>query len=225
MEARHLSHKLLPCCRQFWGKVCGQGECTALIRHCAAKLQMLMQMEGGAILWTYHKMGLQGQESPRLDARVGSQSSHLFSAYPPPIKIQDQTYPHAKPNYGAKTQHATAEDTPPPPQQVGKKFYPRRVRSLPFSSHMKLTVAYFPHSAPWRPNRQTQRKERWHYVSNFWITWHCRTKQYSPTKQATWPWWSTATPPIYPNQRHAAMWADTCSWQGETTYQQIMGPT
>jgi hypothetical protein len=31
--------------------------------------------------------------------------------HPPPVKIQDQLYPHAKPSYGAKTQHATAEDT------------------------------------------------------------------------------------------------------------------
>jgi hypothetical protein len=40
----------------------------------------------------------------------------------PPIKIQDQPYPHAKPNYGAKMQHATAEDTFPPLNKVGKKF-------------------------------------------------------------------------------------------------------
>ncbi len=76
MEARHLSPKLLPCRRQFWGKVCGQRECTALFRHCVAILQMLMQMEEGAILWPYYKMGLQRQESPRLDARVCSQISH-----------------------------------------------------------------------------------------------------------------------------------------------------
>ncbi len=49
---------LLPGRQQFQGKVCGRGECTALIRHCAALLQMLMQLEGGAILWTYLKLGL-----------------------------------------------------------------------------------------------------------------------------------------------------------------------
>ncbi len=42
--------------------------------------------------------------------------------HPPPVKSQDQPYPHAKPNYGAKTQHATAEDTTPPLHKVGKKF-------------------------------------------------------------------------------------------------------
>jgi hypothetical protein len=40
----------------------------------------------------------------------------------PPVKSQDQPYPHAKPNYGAKTQHATAEDTTPPLNKAGKKF-------------------------------------------------------------------------------------------------------
>jgi hypothetical protein len=42
--------------------------------------------------------------------------------HPPPVKSQDQPYPHAKPNYGAKTQHAMAEDTTPPLDKAGKKF-------------------------------------------------------------------------------------------------------
>ncbi len=42
--------------------------------------------------------------------------------HPPPVKSQDQPYPHAKPNYGAKTQHATTEDTTPPLEKAGKKF-------------------------------------------------------------------------------------------------------
>jgi hypothetical protein len=42
--------------------------------------------------------------------------------HPPPIKIQDQQYPHVKPNYGAKMQHATAEDTSPPLDTAGIKF-------------------------------------------------------------------------------------------------------
>jgi hypothetical protein len=42
--------------------------------------------------------------------------------HPPPAKSQDQSYPHAKPSYGAKTQHATAEDTTPPLNKAGKKF-------------------------------------------------------------------------------------------------------
>jgi hypothetical protein len=44
--------------------------------------------------------------------------------HPPPVKSQDQPYSHAKPNYGAKTQHVTAEDTTPPPplDKAGKKL-------------------------------------------------------------------------------------------------------
>jgi hypothetical protein len=42
--------------------------------------------------------------------------------HPPPVKSQVQPYPHAKPNYGAKTQHAMAEDTNPPLDKAGKKF-------------------------------------------------------------------------------------------------------
>jgi hypothetical protein len=42
--------------------------------------------------------------------------------HPPPVKSQDQPYLHAKPNYGAKTQHAMAEDTTPPLDKAGKKF-------------------------------------------------------------------------------------------------------
>ncbi len=79
MEARHSPHKFLPGHQQFWGKVPGLGKRTAFIRHCVAKLQTLMQMEGGAVLWTYHKMGLQGQKSPRLHARVCYQSLHPFA--------------------------------------------------------------------------------------------------------------------------------------------------
>jgi hypothetical protein len=42
--------------------------------------------------------------------------------HPPLVKSQDQPYPYAKPNYGAKTQHAMAEDTTPPLNKAGKKF-------------------------------------------------------------------------------------------------------
>jgi hypothetical protein len=52
--------------------------------------------------------------------------------HPPPVKIQDQPYPHAKPNYGAKTQHAMAEDTSPPLNKAGKKFIQRVCRVFLF---------------------------------------------------------------------------------------------
>ncbi len=42
--------------------------------------------------------------------------------HPQPVKSQDQPYLHTKPNYGAKTQHAMAEDTTPPLNKEGKKF-------------------------------------------------------------------------------------------------------
>ena len=42
--------------------------------------------------------------------------------HPSPGKIQDQPYPHAKPNYGAKTQHTMVEDTSLPLNKGGKKF-------------------------------------------------------------------------------------------------------
>ena len=42
--------------------------------------------------------------------------------HPIPSTPQDQPYPHIKPNYGAKTQHTAAEDTPPPLDKEGKRF-------------------------------------------------------------------------------------------------------
>ncbi len=42
--------------------------------------------------------------------------------HPPPDKSQDQPYPHATPNYGAKMQHAMAVDTTPLLNKAGKKF-------------------------------------------------------------------------------------------------------
>jgi hypothetical protein len=101
--------------------------------------------------------------------------------HPPPVKIQNQPYPHTKPNYRAKTQHSTAEDTSPPSTRRGRNLS-KKCAEFSFSLHTESTAAYFPHSAPQRPNRQTQWNKRWHYVSNFWITWHHGMKQYSPTK-------------------------------------------
>jgi hypothetical protein len=42
--------------------------------------------------------------------------------HPIPTKLQDQPYPHVKPNYGAKKQHTAAEDTSPPLDKEGKRF-------------------------------------------------------------------------------------------------------
>jgi hypothetical protein len=67
--------------------------------------------------------------------------------YLPPVKSQDQPYPHAKPNYGVKTQHAMAEDTTP---------YPRSVRSFPFpcmwSRRRLITCTQCPSVPTGKPN-------------------------------------------------------------------------
>jgi hypothetical protein len=68
--------------------------------------------------------------------------------HPPPIKNQDQPYPHAKPNYGAKTQHAMAEDTTPHPSTRQGKKPSKKYAEFSFSLHAELMVAYFSHSAP-----------------------------------------------------------------------------
>jgi hypothetical protein len=112
---------------------------------------------------------------------------------------------------------------PPPLDKAGKKFIQEVCRVFLFLAR-GVDGGLLPALSA-LANRQTQRNKQWSYVSNFWVTWHHRTKQYSPTKQATWSWQSTATPSTYPNQRHAAARADTCLWQGDTTYQQIMGPS
>jgi hypothetical protein len=121
MKTRHSSHKLLPGRQQFWGKVCGQGECTALLQHCATILQMLMQMEGGAILWTYHKMGLQGQERPRLNAWVCYQSPHLFLASPT-CQDSGSTLHTRQTKLWGKDAACHGRGHIPPPRQGGEEF-------------------------------------------------------------------------------------------------------
>jgi hypothetical protein len=67
--------------------------------------------------------------------------------HPPPVKSQDQPYPHAKLNYGAKTQYATAEDTTPPSTRRGRNLSKKCVE-FSFSLHAELMAAYYPHSVP-----------------------------------------------------------------------------
>ncbi len=55
--------------------------------------------------------------------------------HPPPVISQDQLYLHTKPNYGAKTQHAMAEDTTPPLDKAGKKFIQEVCRVFLFLAH------------------------------------------------------------------------------------------
>jgi hypothetical protein len=67
--------------------------------------------------------------------------------HPPPVKSQDQPYPNTKPNYGAKTQHAMAEDITPPSTRQGRNL-PKKCAEFSFSLHAELTAAYYLHSAP-----------------------------------------------------------------------------
>ncbi len=52
--------------------------------------------------------------------------------HPPPVKVQDQPYPHVKPNYGAREQSAKPEDTSPPLDKAGKKIYSGGLWRIPF---------------------------------------------------------------------------------------------
>jgi hypothetical protein len=122
MKARHSSHKFLPGCRQLQSNVCGQGVRTAPSRHCAALLQMLMQLEGKAILWTYFKMGLQGQKGPRLDARVCYQSPHTFSASPTCQELGSTLPAHQTKLWGKDSACHSRGHNPPPLNKAGKKF-------------------------------------------------------------------------------------------------------
>ncbi len=84
---------------------------------------MLMQLEGGAILWTYHKMGLGGQESPRLDARVCYQSTHSFLASPPPHQDSGSTIPTCQIKLWGKDTACRVGGHIPLPPQGGEEIY------------------------------------------------------------------------------------------------------
>ncbi len=80
-----------------------------------------MRLGRGAILRSYHQMGLCRTKSPPLHAGVRPQSPHPLPT-PPPAKRQDQPYPHVKPNYGAKKQYSQEEDDSPALSKAGKKI-------------------------------------------------------------------------------------------------------
>ena len=59
----------------------------------------------------------------------------LHFKHPIPATPQDQPYPHVKHNYGAKTQHTTAEDASPPLDKAGKKFIQEVCGTFLFLAH------------------------------------------------------------------------------------------
>jgi hypothetical protein len=75
--------------------------------------------------------------------------------HPPPVKVQNQPYPHVKPNYGAREQFAKPEDTPPPSTKLARNLF-RRFVAYSFSLHVALMADYYPPSAHWPRSKPTQ---------------------------------------------------------------------
>ena len=138
------------------------------------------------LLRTYHQMGLQGPKSTPVTARIRPQSPHPFSPSPPPPH-NPKTNPTCMSNPTMGQRHnLPLKRTPLPPSTKRAKKLSKKSVEFSFVSCAVSMEAYSPCSAHSRPSRQTLRNERWCYVNNFWSSWHCKRKQYSPTKQATW---------------------------------------
>jgi hypothetical protein len=146
MEAQYSSHKLLLVINDFGVKYVGKENAQHLldtVRHyykCSCNWKG-EQYCGLTLKWDY-----EGKKVHVLMPGYVTKALTRFH-HPPPVKSQDQPYQHAKPNYGAKTQHATAEDTHTPLDKVGKKFI-QEGAEFSFSLHAELTAAYYPHSVP-----------------------------------------------------------------------------
>ncbi len=87
----------------------------------AALLQMLMQLEGRAILWTSFKMGLRGQKGPCLNAQVCYQSPHPFSASPT-CQESGSTLPACHTKSWGKDSACHGRGHNPPLDKAGKKI-------------------------------------------------------------------------------------------------------
>jgi hypothetical protein len=144
--------------------------------------------------------------------------------HPPLVKSQDQPYPRAKPIYGAKMQHATAEDTTPPLNKAGKKFIQEVCGVFLFLAR-RVNNGLLPTLSTLAPQQANPTEQTMALCKQFLDYMASQEEAVLTYKASTWFWQYTAMPPTYPNRRHAAAWADTCLWQGEMTYQQIMGPS
>ena len=130
VDARYPPDQLLPCRQRLRGKICGRGERTTSIRHSAKILQMLMRLEQGAVLQTYHQMGLCRTKSSPLHARVCPQSPHPLPT-PSPGKATGSTLPPRQTKLWGKNAILTRGQQLTSAQQGGEKNHPRGVRSIP----------------------------------------------------------------------------------------------
>ncbi len=142
--------------------------------------------------------------------------------HPPPVKSQDQSYPHAKPSYGAKTQHATTEDTTPPLDKVGKKII-QEVCKLSLFLARGVNGGLLPTLSALASQQANLTEQMMELCKQFLDYMASQDKAVLTYKASDMVLAVHTTPPTYLNQRHAAARADTCLWQGETTHQQIMG--
>jgi hypothetical protein len=62
---------------QFWGE-CRRGKRATLVKRGATILYMLVRLGRGALLRTYHTMGLRQTEGLPRDARLSSQGADMF---------------------------------------------------------------------------------------------------------------------------------------------------
>jgi hypothetical protein len=121
MEAQLPSHCFLPHCRWFWIEVGWQGECTTPVGHNTKKLQVLVRLGWGTILWSHHKGGLWWAQGAPLDANVRPEGPKTFPA-PPTLNPTGPATPNIKKTNGMKEQFAKPIDKTPWLDKAGKKF-------------------------------------------------------------------------------------------------------
>ena len=158
---------------------------------------MLVRLEGQQICGLTIKWDYQGRKVHLLMPGFIRKTLTRFQ-HPPPAKRQDEPYPHVKPNYGAKKQYAQEDDNSPALNKALNKFVQEFCGVFLFLT-WAVNGGLLPPSARLLLNRQTQRKKQLGCVSNFWILWLHRKKQYSPITQATWSLQSSAMRCTSPN--------------------------
>ena len=84
----------------------------------------------------------------------------------PPVKQQDQPYPHIKPNYGAKKQYSQEDDDSPALNKARKKITQEVWGVFLFLARV-VDWGLLLLSALSRPNRQTRQRKQWDFARNF----------------------------------------------------------